>query len=193
MVKGRIVIISGPSGSGKTTLHKMLLESPRLKGRLVKSISATTRPKRPGEKHGRDYLFISVDMFRYKINARHFLEWQKVFDNYYGTPKKAAKDMLSLGKHVLLCIDVKGAKVVHQMFPDAVSVFIKTPAPAILKERLEARAQDSRQSISLRLKIARQELLEAKHYNFQIVNDRLEFAYRQLEDIVIGALGLGGP
>lgn len=193
MAKGRIVIISGPSGSGKTTLHKMLLESPRLKNRLVKSISATTRPKRPGEKHGRDYLFISQNMFSYKIKAGHFLEWQKVFDNYYGTPKKAVKDLLVQGKHVLLCIDVKGAKVVHRIFPDALSVFIKTPSLAVLKERLEARAQDTPQSRALRLEIAQKELLEAEHYNFQIVNDRLDTAYRQLESIVMGALGLGGP
>lgn len=193
MAKGRIVIISGPSGSGKTTLHKMLLESPRLKGALVKSISATTRVQRPGEQHGRDYLFISPNMFRYKINAGHFLEWQKVFDNYYGTPKKTVKELLSSGKHVLLCIDVKGAKVVHRVFPDAVSVFIKTPSLAVLKQRLEHRDQDSHESRALRLKIARQELKEAKHYNFQIVNDRLDTAYRQLEGIVMGALGLGGP
>ncbi len=171
----------------------MLLESPRLKGALVKSISATTRIQRPGEQHGRDYLFISPNMFRYKINAGHFLEWQKVFDNYYGTPKKTVKELLSSGKHVLLCIDVKGAKVVHRMFPDAVSVFIKTPSLAVLKQRLEHRDQDSHESRALRLKIARQELKEAKHYNFQIVNDRLDTAYRQLEGIVMGALGLGGP
>ena len=193
MAKGRIVIISGPSGSGKTTLHKMLLESPLLRGKLVKSISATTRPSRPDEKNGRDYLFISVKMFLYKINAGQFLEWQKVFDNYYGTPKKAVKELLSTGKHVLLCIDVKGAKVVHDIFPDALSVFIKTPSVAVLKERLETRAQDSRESTTLRLKIAQKELMEAKHYNFQIVNDRLDVAYRQLESIVVGALGLGGP
>lgn len=193
MAKGRIVIISGPSGSGKTTLHKMLLESPCLRSRLVKSISATTRSKRPGEVSGRDYLFISHDMFRYKIKAGHFLEWQKVFDNYYGTPKKAVKDLLVQGQHVLLCIDVKGAKVVHRIFPDALSVFIKTPSLEVLKQRLEARDQDTPQSRALRLKIARQELLEAKHYNFQIVNDRLDTAYRQLESVVMGALGLGGP
>ena len=132
-------------------------------------------------------------MFLYKINAGQFLEWQKVFDNYYGTPKKAVKELLSTGKHVLLCIDVKGAKVVHEMFPDALSVFIKTPSVAVLKERLEARAQDSHESTALRLKIAQKELMEAKHYNFQIVNDRLDVAYRQLESIVVGALGLGGP
>lgn len=193
MAKGRIVIISGPSGSGKTTLHKMLLESPRLKGALVKSISATTRDQRPGEQHGLDYLFTTQNMFLYKIKAGHFLEWQKVFGNYYGTPKKTVKELLCAGKHVLLCIDVKGAKVVHRMFPDAVSVFIKTPSLAVLKQRLEHRAQDSHESRALRLKIARQEVKEAKHYKFQIVNDRLDTAYRQLESIVMGSLGLGGP
>lgn len=193
MAKGRIVIISGPSGSGKTTLHKMLLESSQLKGSLVKSISATTRPKRPGEKHGRDYLFISREMFRYKIKAHHFLEWQKVFDNYYGTPQKVVRELLSKGKNVLLCIDVKGAKVVHRIFPDAISVFIQTPSLSVLKDRLELRAQDTHESRALRLKIARQELLEAKNYNFLIVNDRLDVAYHQLASTVMGALGLGGP
>lgn len=192
MAKGRIVIISGPSGSGKTTLHKMLLESPRLKGELVKSISATTRDQRPGEQDGRDYLFITPKMFRYKIQAGHFLEWQRVFDNYYGTPKKVVRELLCAGKNVLLCIDVKGAKVVHRMFPDALSVFIKAPSMSVLKQRLDCRAQDSSESRALRLKVARLELREAKNYNFQIVNDRLDVAYRQLEKIIMGALGLRG-
>src|SRR5881392_3567491 len=108
MAKGKIIIISGPSGSGKTTLHKMLLESTKLKEKLVKSISVTTRPMRGGEKEGRDYIFVSVLKFQYKIKAGHFLEWQKVFDNYYGTPKKNVRDLLKAGKNVLLCIDVKG-------------------------------------------------------------------------------------
>ncbi len=188
--KGKIVIISGPSGSGKTTLHKMLLESPALKGRLVKSISATTRPMRPGEKNGRDYLFMTPKRFEYKIRAGHFLEWQKVFANYYGTPQKNVRQLLKTGKHVLLCIDVKGAKVVRRMFPDAASVFIKTPSAAILKKRLEARAQDNHQSKALRLKIAKQELREAKHYDYRIVNDRLDAACRELEHIISRAVGL---
>lgn len=188
MNKGRIVIISGPSGSGKTTLHKMLLESPLLKGKLVKSISATTRPSRSEEKNGRDYLFVSKKMFLYKINKGHFLEWQKVFDNYYGTPKKAVKELLTTGKHVLLCIDVKGAKIIQKIYPDAISVFIKTPNFAVLKKRLDARAQDSDKSRELRLKIARNELKEAKNYDFQVNNDRLETAFKQLEEIVVGSL-----
>ena len=184
MAKGKIVIISGPSGSGKTTLHKMLLNSPELKGKLVKSISVTTRPMRDGEKHGKDYLFVTLKKFQYKIKAGHFLEWQKVFDNYYGTPKKNVRELLKAGKHVLLCIDVKGARVVHRIFPDAISIFIKTPSVAILEKRLEKRAQDTHDSKELRLKIAQQELAQAKYYDHRIVNDRLETAYRQLEDIV---------
>ena len=188
MTKGRIVIISGPSGSGKTTLHKMLLESSLLRGKLVKSISATTRSARPGEKNKRDYLFISLKMFQHKINKGQFLEWQKVFDNYYGTPKKAVNDLLATGKHVLLCIDVKGSKIVQKLYPEAISIFIKTPNIAVLKKRLEARAQDSHESRELRLKIARNELKEAKYYDFQINNDRLEIAYKQLEKIVVDSL-----
>lgn len=188
MTKGRIVIISGPSGSGKTTLHKMLLDSPRLKNKLVKSISATTRQARDGEKHGLEYLFISQPMFRYKIKAGHFLEWQKVFDNYYGTPKKVVNALLSQGKSVLLCIDVKGAKIVRRAFRDAVTVFIKTRSISILKKRLESRGQDDSDSRALRLKVAREELKEAKNYQFQIINDRLDVAYKELEEVVVNAL-----
>jgi guanylate kinase len=187
MAKGKIVIISGPSGSGKTTLHKMLLESPKLRGKLVKSISVTTRAVRKGEKNGRDYLFVSPKKFQYKIRAGHFLEWQKVFDNYYGTPKKNVRDLLKAGKHVLLCIDVKGAKVVHRLCPDALTIFIKTPSIAILKKRLEKR-DDTHDSAALRLKIAQQELAQAKYYDHRITNDHLETAYRQLEEAVCRSL-----
>ena len=123
-----MVIISGPSGCGKTTLHKMLLQSPRLKGKLVKSISATTRSKRPGEVQGRDYMFLSKKTFEERIGKGYFLEWEKVFDHYYGTPKKQALGLLNKGIHVLLCIDVKGAKTVGDEFPHALKIFIKAPS-----------------------------------------------------------------
>jgi len=187
MAKGKIVIISGPSGSGKTTLHKMLLDSPALKRKLVKSISVTTRSTRSGEKQGRDYLFVTPKKFQYKIKAGHFLEWQKVFDNYYGTPKKNVRDLLKAGKHVLLCIDVKGAKVVQKLCPDAVTIFIKTPSIAILKKRLERRA-DTHDSKELRLKIAQKELAQAKYYDHRITNDHLPTAFRQLEVVVAESL-----
>lgn len=185
-----MVVISGPSGSGKTTLHKALLESPKLKGKLVKSISATTRPMRLGERKGRDYIFLTIKTFESRIRQGYFLEWQKVFDNYYGTPKRHVVDLLKKGKHVLLCIDVKGAGVVAREFPDAVKIFIKTPSIKVLKERLRQRASETQENLALRLKVARQELKEAKHYDRTVINGRLGKACGDLERIVCRALGL---
>lgn len=187
---GKIIILSGPSGSGKTTLHKALLESPGLKGKLVKSISATTREPRDGERNGRDYIFLTKAMFESRITKEHFLEWEKVFDNYYGTPKRNVLSLLKKGKHVLLCIDVKGARHVKQEFPDAVSIFIKTPSMKVLQERLRQRASESHASLQLRLNVARAELKEAKRYDYVVVNGRLDKACRDLNKIVSDAVGL---
>ncbi|MBI3314823.1 MAG: guanylate kinase [Candidatus Omnitrophica bacterium] len=183
--KGRVVIISGPSGSGKTTLHKRLLDSPRLKGILVKSVSATTRARRPGEKHGRDYLFLTPAVFKYKIRRGHFLEWQKVFGNHYGTPKRQVLTLLNKGAHVLLCIDVKGAAAVRKEFPGALNIFIKTPSMKALRDRLTKRASETREALAARLRVARAELKEAVHYDHVVVNGRLDHAVRRLERIVL--------
>ncbi len=191
--KGRIVIISGPSGSGKTTLHKRLLESPRLKGRLVKSISATTRSRRPTEKKGREYLFLTPRMFEYKVRQGHFLEWQKVFGNYYGTPKRQALALVNQGTHVLLCIDVKGAKEVCKEFPRALKIFIKTPSLKVLRHRLTHRASETQETLATRLKVAKEELNEAKHYDHIVVNGHLDHATRDLERIVCQELGACPP
>ncbi len=187
---GRFVIISGPSGSGKTTLHKALLESPLLKGKLVKSLSATTRTKRDGERHGRDYLFLSKPLFEDRIKRGYFLEYEKVFDNYYGTPKRQALNLLKKGKHVLLCIDVKGAKHVWQEFPQALKIFIKTPSMKVLESRLKQRASETHESLALRLKFAKAELKQAKYYDHRIINDHLPRATKQLAMIVTQALGV---
>ncbi len=180
--KGQVIIISGPSGSGKTTLHKKLLTCKHKL--LVKTISATTRPKRQGEKHGRDYFFLSEKMFLYKKRRGHFLETQKVFDNYYGTPKKNVQDLLKNGKTVLLCIDVKGAKVVCHKIPEARTIFIKTPSLEVLRKRLEKRGSEGSETLKLRLAIARKELKESRNYQHVIVNDNLKNAYEELERIV---------
>ena len=177
---GKIIIISGPSGSGKTTLYKKLLADPFFKKRLFRSISVTTRPKRAGEKHGRDYLFVSHKIFLYKRRAGHFLEWRKVFDNYYGTPKKNVRNLFKRGKNVLLCIDVKGAAVVRRKYPSAIRIFIKTPSLEVLRRRLENRRSEGSEVINQRLKIAKQELKEASHYNHIIINDNLSKAYKDL-------------
>ena len=182
--QARIVIISGPSGCGKTTLHKALLESPLLKGKLVKSISATTRLKRQGERSGRDYLFLSTKTFEERIKKGYFLEWEKVFDHYYGTPKKQALNLLKKGINVLLCIDVNGAKTVAREFPRALKIFIKAPSMKILEGRLKRRGSESRGSLKVRLKIARRELKEAKHYAHVVINADLNKALGQIQQIV---------
>lgn len=184
------MIISGPSGCGKTTLHKALLLSPLLKGKLVKSISATTRSKRPGERQGRDYLYLSTPVFEERIKKGYFLEWERVFDNYYGTPKTQALNLLKKGINVLLCIDVKGAKTVSQEFPKALKIFIKTPSMKILEARLKARGSESRESLALRLSIARKELKEAKHYDHVVINADLNKALESLQHIVCHDLGI---
>ena len=181
MKKGKVFIISGPSGSGKTTLYKRLLTD---KFPLIKSISVTTRPKRPGERHGRDYFFVSLKMFLFKKRAGHFLEWQKVFDNYYGTPNKVVQDLLRSSNNVLLCIDVKGAKVVRRKYSKAVTIFIKTPSLEILRERLIKRGSETPETVDLRLNIARQELKETKNYKYIINNDNLNKAYKELKTII---------
>jgi guanylate kinase len=182
--QARIVIISGPSGCGKTTLHKALLKSYRLKGKLVKSISATTRIKRAGERSGKDYLFLSTKAFEERIKKGYFLEWEKVFDHYYGTPKKQALDLLKKGINVLLCIDVKGAKTVAQEFPQSLKIFIKAPSMKILKDRLKDRGSESLKSLEARLKVAQRELKEAKHYDYVVVNANLNKALGELQHIV---------
>ncbi len=182
--QARFVIISGPSGCGKTTLHKALLASPRLKGKLVKSISATTRSKRPGERSGHDYLYLTNKMFEDRIKKGYFLEWEKVFDHYYGTPKKQALNLLKKGVNVLLCIDVKGAKTIRQEYPEALKIFIKTPSLKVLKARLKARGSESKESLALRLKIARKELKEARYYDHVVINADLKKALFRLQQIV---------
>ena len=181
---GKIIIISGPSGSGKTTLHKRLLGSPKLKNKVTKSISVTTRSKRSGEENGRDYLFITRDEFLKNIDSGYFLEWQKVFENYYGTPKEKVLELLKNGSNVLLCIDVKGAAVVAEQFPQAIKIFIKAPSLAVLKKRLMDRASESKDALKIRLETARKELKEAKKYDYVVVNDDLSRAFKYLETFV---------
>lgn len=187
-LKGKIIILSGPSGSGKTTLHKALLASEKFRGKLVKSISATTRPKREGERNGRDYIFLTQLIFARRIVRGYFLEWEKVFDNYYGTPKIQVLNLLKKGKHVLLCIDVKGAQHISREFPNAIKIFIKPPSMAELRKRLKLRSSETHESLALRLKVATQELKKAKDYDYTINNGSLNKAKADLEKLVLKIL-----
>ena len=186
--KGRIIILSGPSGSGKTTLYQKLIKDKIFYGRIVKSVSVTTRPRRPGEKPGKDYIFLLRKDFLNKKKAGHFLESQKVFDSYYGTPRENVERMLTKGKHVLLCIDVKGARVVARQYPEALKIFVNAPDIETLKKRLQQRGTENFKDMALRLAIARKELKEAKRYDYVVVNDELSQAYQTLKKILQSVL-----
>jgi len=190
MQKGRIVILSGPSGSGKTTLYKKILADNFFKGKVIRSISATTRPRRRGEVHGRDYLFLSEKDFLSKKANGFFLETQKVYQDYYGTPWTPVQKHLVSGKHVLLCIEVKGAGVVARKEKKALRVFVKPPSLKVLKERLSQRNTEKGADLSRRFKRAKMELGEAKAYDYCVVNDDLIECYQELKQILIKELGL---
>ena len=189
MKKGKIIIISGPSGSGKTTLYKKLLASKKFKGCLVRSVSTTTRPRRKGEKQGRDYSFVSLKMFLYKKRKGHFLESEQVFENHYGTPNKNVRELLRAKKNVLLCIDVKGAKTVCRKFPKAATIFVRTTSLAVLAARLKGRGSEKKRAVLKRLKTAKEELREEKKYKHTIINDNLRVSYSKLEAIVGSEIG----
>jgi guanylate kinase len=182
--RGSIIIISAPSGSGKSTLVKGLLASVQ---HLVFSVSHTTRPRREGEKNGRDYFFVSPARFKRMIAARAFAEWADVFGNFYGTSWKQIRAAQSAGKDVLLDIDVQGHQQVRRRLPEAVSVFVLPPSYQELERRLRRRHSDAPDVILRRLAAARKEMLRWPEYDYLVVNDHLERATQALSWVVKAA------
>ena len=179
---GILFIISAPSGSGKTTLCTRLVESV---DSLYRSISMTTRAPRPGEQDGMDYIFIEKSEFIKRQKKNEFLEWAKVFREYYGTPKRHIVHMLKRGSDVLLSIDVQGAMKIKRLKMDAVYIFILPPSMAMLKERLVNRSTDSKEAIRERLNIAKKEIACSQKYDYVIINNRLEPALNNLRAIIV--------
>lgn len=174
---GTVIVLSGPSGVGKSTLVKNVRE---LMPKLEFSISCTTRPPRPGEKHGVNYYFLTHEEFDRRIGNDEFIEYAQVFDNKYGTLKSEVLDRISRGKSVLLDIDVQGAMKIRKaaqrdsnLAKHTVWVFIAPPSLEILEKRLRGRATDSEEQIALRLGTARRELSFWKSYDYLVVNDDL--------------------
>jgi len=186
-------VISGPSGSGKTTLLKKLLEKGFLKRQLVKSVSLTTRPKRPGERVKKDYVFISEREFLALLRAKKILEWTKYLGYYYGTPKDFIEDNLRKGSNLLLCLDLRGALKIKRLYPNnTATIFIAPPSLGALKQRIIKRSDKiNQEELQQRLGLARGELLAKGRYDYYLLNKDLSVATEKLKKIIIQELGLG--
>ena len=181
MSKGRLFVITGPSGVGKGTLIRELLE--RVRG-LELSVSATTRPPRPGERDGVDYHFLSEEDFERRLEAGEFMEHASYSGHRYGTLLSEVEPRLERGVGVVLEIELQGARQVRTRMPEAVLVFVAPPAPEVLRERLEQRGTDTADQIDRRLEVARAELDAQREFRHVIVNDRVEDAADELAELV---------
>jgi guanylate kinase len=181
-MSGRMIVICAPSGTGKSTLlSRLQKEHPELEW----SISCTTRPIRAGEVNGKDYHFIAVDDFKRQIEENQFIEWAQVHSNYYGTSKKFVDEGLGQGRKMLFDLDVQGADAMKCIYRDEAKViFIEPPSIEELENRLRARNTDSDKVILERIENARKELMRKHDFDFLILNDDVEGAYKQLKAIV---------
>ncbi len=177
---GRLFIVSAPSGAGKTTLTNYILNS---FDNISYSVSHTTRAPRGKEKHGKDYFFIDEKEFVKRIEQHLWLEWAKVHDNYYGTSLDFVQDQLNKGRHILLDIDVQGARQVMGSLTDIVSIFIMPPSFEVLEQRLKHRGTDSDKVIQKRLKNAKAEMAKKDLYDHVVVNDDLDRAIADMMKI----------
>jgi guanylate kinase len=184
--RARLFVISGPSGSGKSSLISDVIKS---MDNFEKSISATTRPKRSGEIHGRNYYFVSPEEFREMIDRGSFLEWAVYAGYYYGTPENFVMEKLSIGINMILEIEVQGAMQIMKKIDDAYFIFITTTIPGQLRERLIKRGTDSIEEIEKRLEIAEKEQKYKKYYDCIIVNNNYNEALKNLKSVLIEADG----
>src|SRR5687767_895921 len=180
----KIIIITAPSGAGKTTITRHLLK--KFPDRLSFSVSATTRPKRPHEKEGVDYYFISIKEFKEKIRRNAFVEWEEVYiGKFYGTMKSEIRRIWKEKKIPLLDVDVSGALHVEQQQPEqTLTIFIEPPSVNELKKRLESRGTETPEGIHARVSKATYELSFSHRFDKKVINKNLEKACKDTEKIV---------
>lgn len=180
--RGVMLVLSSPSGAGKTSISRELL---RREPSLSMSVSATTRPKRPGETHGQDYHFVDPTEFGLMVNRGELLEHAKVFGNYYGTPRKFVEEKLARGLDVLFDIDWQGTQQLRDTArSDVVSVFILPPSTSELERRLNARAQDPAHVVAQRMGQAANEMSHWPEYDYIIVNRDLDVSVAKVQAIL---------
>ena len=176
-----VVVLSSPSGGGKTTIARRILAERDDTGY---SVSATTREPREGEVDGREYHFLSAGEFQDRVQAGEFLEHATYNGRHYGTLEREVRRVVQGGKHVLLDIEIIGARAVRERFPDAVLIFVVPPSGKVLAERLRGRGSESGEVIAARLERAVVELAAAPEYDFLVVNDDLDVAVRTVHAIL---------
>lgn len=180
-MSGKLIVISGPSGVGKSTVVKQLMsQSPNLQF----SVSATTRPIRPGEVDGVNYFFVDHDAFQKMINNQELLEYAEYVGNYYGTPEAPLDEALANGYDILLDIEVQGALNVKKRRPDAVLIFMIAPSFAELEKRLTGRGDTAPDIVKNRLTQARWEYSNAHEYDYLVVNDQVDKAVNEISSII---------
>ena len=178
---GKIIVISAPSGAGKTSIAREIL---RRNPSLRFSVSATTRPRRPGEQDGKDYFFLTPDEFRRRVGTGEFVEWEEIYGNFYGTLQNEVDAALAAGKHLLFDVDVKGALSIKAKYPQALLIFISPPSAAVLEDRLRARLTEDAVTLARRLERVPMELAQAPKFDRCVVNDLLDRATGEVQTIV---------
>jgi guanylate kinase len=177
-----MLVLSSPSGAGKTTISRLLLERD---DNLTMSVSVTTRPKRPGEVEGIDYHFVDPTAFNLMVNRQEFLEYAKVFDHYYGTPREPVEASLGAGRDVLFDIDWQGTQqLAENAARDVATVFILPPSTAELERRLNTRAQDPPEVVAARMSKAADEISHYPEYTYIIVNSDIEESVSEVRSIL---------
>ena len=180
--RGLMLVLSSPSGAGKTTLARRLLDTDP---NVAMSVSATTRPRRPGEVDGRDYFFLADEKFQLMADTGEFLEHALVFGHRYGTPKQPVLEALTAGRDVLFDIDWQGTQQLRrQVREDVVTIFVLPPSRAELERRLHTRAQDSAEVVAKRMAKANDEISHWAEYDYIIVNEDIDRARAQVETIL---------
>ncbi len=171
-LKGTPIVVSAPSGAGKTTLCKLLAK--KYPGEIIYSVSATTRKPRRTEKDSVNYFFLSEQTFKQWTREGKFIEWAKVHNHFYGTPKKMLEETLQKGYNIILDIDVQGGISIKKFYPDGIFIFLLTRTIDILKNRLKGRRTETKESIEKRIKNARKELQHIKEYDYIVINDTIK-------------------
>ncbi len=178
---GRLFVLSAPSGAGKTTIaHEILRRNPQ----LTFSVSATTRPRRDRETDGKDYYFLTREEFLRRVAAGEFTEWEEIYGQCYGTLNAEIERAIRSGRHLLFDIDVKGALSIKARYPSAVLIFVAPPSVEVLLERLRSRRTEDDATLARRMARVPMEMEQGKRFDVRVVNDDLNSAVRNVQEII---------